>query len=392
MQVSQFDIINKHRQDVGFVASLKDFTISREGAVAASAIVENTAVSLYCFDDVNKQAVFVELPEQVDLTQQPFVYQSQYDHARQIFTCPFPLFNKLAKQLPEARSPIFIHITGRSGSTLLNHALNASGLVKSLAEPDVVSQFASLRHQSNSVQEDELQELAASTMRFLFKDHHLPGIQSHAVKFRNQGTLVMDIFQAAFPQGKNLFLYRNVVDFVASFQRVLRKAGLPESKPFLAWRDEFQAYLAGDLSHMSRYVGGEQVELTIAQQVTLWWLAVIEWYLAQHNQGIPAMAVSYTDLVATQEETLAAIFAYCGLPANRVAQGLQAYAKDSQAGTRMARENPLEVNSQELTPNELRAVQKILSKHPLHEQADFTIPSSLKSEHPSTLHWAMPDR
>lgn len=375
-QIRQFNIDAKHRQDVGFVASLKDFTVSGGDRVTASLVVDNPTTSLYCFDDVNRQAVFVELPEHIDLTQEPFVYQSQYEQAQQVLTVPFHIFNKLAKKLPTVRQPIFIHITGRSGSTLLNHALNASGLVKSLAEPDVVTQFASLRHQSDFVQEAELQELADSTMRFLFKDHHLPGIQAHAVKFRNQGTLVMDVFQSAFPQGTNLFLYRNVVDFVASFQRVLRMVGLPERKPFLAWRDEFQAYLAGDLSHLSRYVGGEQVDLTIAQQMALWWTAVIEWYIAQHNQGVPAMAVSYTDLVSAQEETLKTIFRYCGLPMNKVAQGLQAYAQDSQAGTRMARENPQEVNSQGLTLEEKTAVQEILAQHPIVGRANFIMPSS----------------
>ena len=376
MQVSQFGIENKHRQDVGFVASLNDFTISGGSEADVLVLIENTAVSLYCFDDKARQAVFVELPPQVDLTNEPFVYQSQYEYAQRIFTCPLPLFNQLAKQLPPVQRPIFIHITGRSGSTLLNHAFNASGVVKSLAEPDIVSQFASLRHQSDSVREEELEVLADSTLRFLFKDHHLPHIQAHAVKFRNQGTLVMDIFQSVFPQGKNLFLYRNVVDFVASFQRILRSVGLPENKPFLAWRDEFQAYLAGDLSHLSQYVGDEQVDVTIAEQVALWWTAVIEWYVAQHNQGVPAMAVSYADFVSAPEETLTAVFRYCELPTDKVAQGLAAYAKDSQAGTRMARENPLEVNSQRLTAGELTAVQKILAQHPFLSHSDFTIPSS----------------
>ncbi|MFT5195730.1 MAG: hypothetical protein ACI85U_002753 [Candidatus Promineifilaceae bacterium] len=376
MQVSQFNIESKHRRDVGFVASLEDFTLSGGSETEVSAVVDNRAVSLYCFDDVNRQAVFVELPEQIDLTFEPFVYQSQYEHAQRVFTCSFDSFNRLAKQLPAVHRPIFIHITGRSGSTLLNHALNASSLVKSLAEPDVVTQFASLRHQSDTVHEGELRELADSTMRFLFKDHHAPGIEAHAVKFRNQGTLVMDIFQSAFPQGKNLFLYRNVEGFVASFQRIFRQVGLPESKPFSEWRDEWQAYLAGDLGHFSHYVGGEQGELTIAQQLTCWWVAVIEWYTAQHNRGIPAMAVSYAELVATREETLSAIFRYCGLPTNRVAQGLQAYAKDSQAGTRHARENPLEVNSQQLSLDELTAVRGILSKHALIGRSDFSVPSS----------------
>lgn len=376
MKASQFNIERKHRRDVGFVASLDDFTLAGGVETAVSTILNNPSVSLYCFDDQRRQAVFVELPQHVDLTREPFVYQSQFENAQRVLTLPFSVFNRLAKDLPAIPRPIFIHITGRSGSTLLSHALNSSGLVKSLAEPDVVSQFASLRHQSENVQESELRELADSTIRFLFKDCHQPSVRAHAVKFRNQGTLIMDVFQAAFPQGKNIFLYRNVVDFVSSFQRILRNAGVPESKPFMDWRAEFQAYLAGDLGHLSRYVESEQAELTIAQQVTLWWVAVIEWYVAQHNQGIPAMAVSYADLVANQEETLGAIFRYCGLPRNKVAQGLQAYAKDSQSGTRMAREKPDEVNSQRLTPNELSAVQEILSKHPLLGQADFKMPSS----------------
>ena len=186
----------------------------------------------------------------------------------------------------------------------------------------------------------------------------------------------MDVFQAAFPRGKNLFLYRDVKEFVASFQRILRQVGLPESKPFSVWRDEFQAYLAGDLGHFSNYVGGGQAHLTIAQQMTCWWLAVIEWYMAQHAQGVPAMAVSYADLVDVKEETLTEIFRYCELPTNKVVQGLRAYEIDSQAGTRMARENPLEVNSQHLTSEELSAVEAILAKHPLLKKTGFTVPSS----------------
>ncbi len=376
MQVSKFQIERKHRRDVGFVASLQDFTVSGEAQVPASAIVDNRAVSLYCFDEKSRQAVFVELPPHVDLTLEPFVYQTQHDEAIQIYTCSFDLFNQLAKQLPTVSQPIFVHITGRSGSTLLNHALNASGLVKSLSEPDIVSQFASLRHQATSVKEHELQELADSTIRFLFQHHHPAGIQAHAVKFRNQGTLVMDIFQAAFPHGKNLFLYRDVEGFVSSFQRILREVGLPEHKAFVEWKAEFQAYLAGDLSHFSRYVGGERVDLSIAQQLTFWWLAVIEWYIAQYENDVPAMAISYADLVGTPEKTLSAIFRYCDLPTNHVAQGLEAYERDSQAGTRMARENPLEVNAQRLTPDELQAVQQILKQHPMLKRPDFAVPTS----------------
>ncbi|MCB0026870.1 MAG: hypothetical protein KDE28_03120, partial [Anaerolineales bacterium] len=144
--------------------------------------------------------------------------------------------------------------------------------------------------------------------------------------------------------------------------------------PFTVWRSEFQAYLAGDLTHMSRYVGGEQAVVSIAEQLTLWWLAVIEWYVAQREQGIPALSVSYAELVATKAETLSAIFRYCGLPTSSVDDGLRAYERDSQAGTVMARENPAQVNSQHLTPAELAAVQAIIERHPLVGKPDFAMP------------------
>ena len=374
MKATLYHIDEKHRRDVGYVAGIEDFTLSRQGEIDAALIATDPTISLYCFDETQRQALFVQLPAHIDLTLEPFVYQSQYEYAERAYTLPLASFNALAKTLPAVARPIFVHITGRSGSTLLNHALNESGLVKSLAEPDVVSQFAALRHAAPNFHEHELTELAESTVRFLFKAHHGPDIQAHAIKFRNQGTLVMDIFQAAFPQGKNLFLYRNVVDFVASFQRILRRAGLPEHFPFTVWRSEFQAYLAGDLTHMSRYVGGEQAVVSIAEQLTLWWLAVIEWYVAQREQGIPALSVSYAELVATKAETLSAIFRYCGLPTSSVDDGLRAYERDSQAGTVMARENPAQVNSQHLTPAELAAVQAIIERHPLVGKPGFAMP------------------
>ena len=150
MQVSQFKIEKKHRQDVGFVASLKDFTLSGATKIGTSAVVDNPAVSLYCFDDLNRQAVFVELPEQVDLTKEPFVYQSQYEYAQQVFTLPFDSFNTLAKTLPAVHRPIFIHITFFQSLSILDRVFRSSFVN---LNPNLNSQFKSLSihspHQSN---------------------------------------------------------------------------------------------------------------------------------------------------------------------------------------------------------------------------------------------------
>ena len=383
MRVNQFAIENKHRRNIGHVAQLEDFTISSQGEVGVTAVVANPAVSLYCLEDKARQAVFVELPPDVDLAKAPFVYLTQFEEAQRLFTMSYETFHKVAASLTPVTRPIFVHITGRSGSTLLSHAFNESRLVKSLAEPDVVSQFANLRYQAEASRDVELRELARSTMHFLFKNDHESNIEAHAVKLRNQAVPVMDLFQKAFPEGCSLFLYRDVVGFTASFQRIFRKAGFPENQSFVEWQQNSALSLCGDLSHLADYLGRREGEISLAQQCALWWLIVMDWYLAQYERGIPVMAISFSDLITAQEETLAAIFSYCGLSPEGVARGLQAYARDSQEGTFLARESPGEINQRGLTADELRAVQSIMRRHPQFRYSDFVVP--MGGDHASNL-------
>ena len=197
------------------------------------------------------------------------------------------------------------------------------------------------------------------------------------MKFRNQAVPVMDLFQTAFPESTNLFLYRDVVGFTTSFQRIFRIASSPESRLFVEWQQDMEMILGGDWSYVANYLGRAEGEITIAQQCTLWWFGVLDWYLAQYERGVPAMAIDFLDLVGAQEETLAAIFRYCGLSSRGVARGLRAFARDSQAGTSFARENPHEMNQRGLTPEELHDVQAIMARHPKFGQPDFTVPTAV---------------
>ena len=379
MEACQLKIVDKHRQHISFLASLADFSYSDGGAVTPSLVVDNPQISLYCLDDTQRQAVFVEVPAEIDLTQAPFVYQTQYEQAQRLIAVPYDTFNQLAKELPEVPQPIFIYITGRSGSTLLNHAFNASGTVVSLSEPDVVTQFVNLRHQTQGRREDELRTLAQSTIRFLFKAYHAQGVQGpYALKFRNQGLQVLDLFQTTFPQAKNLFLYRDAIGYVTSFYRLFRKSGAPEYLSVRTWQSQFERTLAADLSHLPQLLDEGRDEISIPEQLTLWWLAVMEWYLAQVEQSQPVGAVRYTDLIGAQAKSLSQIFSYCGLPLDRVQRGLSVYGQDAQAGTLLARENPNEGNKRTLNETQIDSVTSILERHPVLNTSDFIAPGTLQ--------------
>ena len=61
------------------MASLDDFAISNAGPADAGTVLAQPGWSLYCLDDEGRNAVFVELPEDLDLTAVPFLYQTQFD-------------------------------------------------------------------------------------------------------------------------------------------------------------------------------------------------------------------------------------------------------------------------------------------------------------------------
>jgi Sulfotransferase domain len=376
MTVHSLTIEAKHRQLPGYLASLADFSLSTGAEVDAEIVLNQPNMSLYCLDDAEKRAIFVELPPDVDLATAPFVYQTQYEQAQRLIAVPYEVFRQLAHALPEVQRVIVIYISGRSGSTLLSHVFNALDGVRSFAEPDAASQFAYLRS-ADGQRDAELRDLLDCTMRFLCKPTPFKTPTTYALKLRNEGLRVMDLFQTTFPQAKNLFLYRDAVGFVASFYRLFKLVHVPEYMPIDEWRALFSQLINPDFTRMSAYLDSGTTEVSLPQHLTLWWLAILEWYLAQYGRGIPILAVRYADLTAAREQVLSAIFTHCGLPTAAVAGTLKVFARDAQAGTLLARVNPAEGNQLRLTDVQLRDMATILQRHPVIQESDFIAPGTL---------------
>lgn len=363
MEAQQLTIESKHRQYHRFLASLKDFSYHEGSLVNPSLVIQNPQISLYCLDDSSQQAVFIEIPPRINLAKVPFVCRTQYEQAQQLITVPYETFNQLADHLPQVQHPILIYTTGRSGSTLLHHAFNESQIVVSLSEPDVVTQFANLRHNTRGNQDAELRKLANSSIRFLFRNYHAQGVQAHVLKFRSHGTQVMDLFQTIFPETKNIFLYRDAIAYVTSNHRIYQKNEYPVYPSFHVWQSRFEQFWGAELSHLVKYLDEECEAMSILKELTLEWIVSMEWYLAQVERGIPALAVRYADLIDFQEQTLRNIFSYCNLPLNGVQQALNAYSRDSQAGTPLGRENPQKGNKYTLNETQIDLVTGILQRH-----------------------------
>jgi hypothetical protein len=365
----------RERQMAGFLGGLADFTVTPGDPITADIVRANPHISLYCLDDATKRAIFVELPPEADLAKAPFVYQTQYEQAQRLIALPYDSFIQMAHALPPVDKLIMIYMTGRCGSTLLSHVLNELDSVLSLSEPDVATQFVHLRR-AYAGRDPELRELLDCTVRMLFKPTASKAPATYALKLRSEGTQAMDLFQATFPQAKNLFLYRDAVGWVTSFYRIFNRGGAPESMPLDEALKGFEALYTYDATHMAALLEQGTTTISLVQYLTLWWLATMEWYLAKHAQGYPTLAARYADLSTHREATLSALFAYCGLPTSKVNETLGVFARDSQAGTFLAREKPDQGNPLRLSEAQREEMSQILRRHPTIRESDFTAPAT----------------
>jgi len=324
MQARYLDIGARHRQITALHASLRDFSVTPGDAVGAEILYADPALSLYCLDQDTRQAIFVELPPDVDLARAPLCYLTQYSLARRLLAVPFDTFRQLGRELPDVGRLIMIYMTGRSGSTLLSHLFNTVDGVRSFSEPDAPTHFVHLRRAAG-LPETELRELLDSTVRFLSKPTPFKAPSVLALKLRGEGTQLMELLQTSFPQVRNLFSYRDAFGFVRSFYRIFTRDQTPAPTPVDRLVARFRRFTTYDVTPLLDCLDPGTTTLSTLQFLTVWWMAAIEWYLEQQARGIPVLAIRYDDLNSRREQVVDSVFQYCGLPAAAVPQALGAF-------------------------------------------------------------------
>ncbi|MBI1256824.1 MAG: hypothetical protein GC204_05090 [Chloroflexi bacterium] len=354
---------------------MNDFTYTSGETVDAQPLLENPNISLYCLDPDSRQAVFTELPPGIDLANAPFYYQAQFDHAQRLITVSYEVLHQLADQIPPSDPArlMLIHNIGRCGSTLLSNAFNQLDSIISFSEPDVFSSFVLLRYHNQS----ELIHLLNSCLRIVFRPVVRGQALTYGLKFRNQSVDIIDLYFAAFPQAKHLFIYRNAVDWAASIYRMSirrNRHSLMSSAETLALQ---AAFYNREVSAVEPFFPPALATYTWETYRTTGWLLMMDRYLELFSAGIHPLALRYEDLTAQPEKVLSAIFEYCGLPAHDVPKALRAFEQDAQQNTILARDQAQSGNIVKLPDEIIVQIQTILSRHPVIRQADFRLPGTL---------------
>lgn len=361
----QFDARSKFNEM--FYALPGDFTRSVGEAVDPRRVVEEPGWSPYCLDPTNNAITFVRLPPEIDLSEAPFYFVTQYREANAIIDMPFDEALALAATLPIPEVALIFSI-GRCGTTLVSHALNGSPEVVSLSEPESFAQKAALSALDPSVDRNAL---IGALCRFHFAARQNRNGRLLAIKFRSQTLFVAEDIYRALPRARYVFMYRDAVSWSESFVQFGRAIGVtfPIDKPT---RDFTWGMLSADrpLSDLAKYTD-TAAELTEAGAILpAAWSLHLEEYRRLLHLGVPFLALRYNELVSNRKTELERLFTHCGIATGAVDKALDAFDEDSQKGTVLERKD----DPARFGPVAIELSRATLAKDPLSADPDLRLP------------------
>jgi len=375
MTATKLLIKDRYRRQMRDLASLDNFVWETGEPFDAQSIIANPNISLYCLDDTRQDAIFAVLPDEVDLSDAPFVYQAQFDYAKSLIAVPYGEFLRLADTLTvDASQLICIHNVGRCGSTLLSQALNQLDTVTALSEPDVFANFVTIRY---TPREQQIRLLQAS-YKFMFRPAVVGDTTRYALKFRNHCADIIDIFAEAFPTAKHIFMYRNGMDWVASLYRIIHKTGRANLRLTLSEAiAQHATYFNRPNDNFTPLFDPATDTFSLSFCRGMLWVQMMNRYVDLYNDGFRPITIRYEDLIANREAMLSEIFERIGLPLSTVAQAQQAFKQDSQAGTSMARDNAKSGNQIELPEADYQTIQSVIVSQPMLKSPDIILSGTL---------------
>jgi hypothetical protein len=343
-------------------ANLSDFELGPAVAVTPRMVIDQSHWSLYGLDHAADRAVFVQLPSGTDLAQSPFSYATQHRLARRVLTMSLADLEAVAELAPPVPRVVLIFSIGRCGSTLMSHALNTVPSVWCLSEPDAFSTLV-LQHYHSRQRLDfpraQIIRLIRACTRLQFRPPSGRQADVFAVKFRSQSLFQADLFHEALPLARCVFLYRDALGWANSVYGMMRQYGFADSLTgpdrTLAW-SIFTA--ASDPAPLADVIDLSAPEVPMELALGPAWSCNMAEYTRHLQAGVPFLALRYNEFNRDREAQIARMLRHCGLPENHARTTLQAFERDSQAGSHLARE----VMTERLSDARLERLAKVMSR------------------------------
>jgi len=372
MMATTFEVVDRPRHAPFRRADIRNFRLREIGQLPVGKILENPHITLYSLDFENKRAVFVETPADVNLSQAPFYFDTQFEKAKRALTIPFETMIQLAKSVTiHDNRLIFIYSVGRCGSTLASQIFAQIPGVINISEPYVLSQLVIARN-TKAANEDDLVALLEAAICLLCKT---AAETAWVVKGQSFVIELGDWLHKIYPHTKNLFLYRHAETWLRSGLRAYGR-GVEVSDGENRARDKQRRELLGPLvPAIAQYDASRP--LPHAGTLSLMWLTAMERYVQYCNMGIEMLAIRYASWLSAPRKTAEAMLDYCRCRPTDMTAIYETLNRDSQAGTHLSRE-ALEQRKRVITELESEELKWHLQNHAFIHEADFEVPNTLK--------------
>ena len=318
-----------------FMAAPDDFELGKAEAVDPERLLSDPCWTLYCLDLDASEALFVQTPEDLDLTAESFLFQAQFKHAFEVIRLGFERFHHLASEIRvDSKKWVFVHSVGRCGSTLMSQLFRTVPGVCSVSEPDPPTQITEWRGRQ-LLEDRELQALAESSTRFCGKAWPgRAGDTRWVIKYRAQCIEIVDWLMQAFPGARQLFMRRQPIDWLESVFRAFIDGTVYRDPSFIALFEEVWARNF-PLIRRQQVVGKP---MSVAKTWMYVWIAVRLSQARHQAAGYPFHPIDYEALKTDPESCLRAAFAFCDIRVEDWTSMRSCLKTDSQAGTLIAQD------------------------------------------------------
>lgn len=136
------EIVGRQKDVEAMPGMLSHFELADGLVVECEFLATDMTWSLFCYDAKSRQAVFVELPGDIDLSETPFAYVTQFNMAKRVLLVSFDELEELARLAPCPDKIVMVYSIGRCGSTLVSNILSYVPNVWSISEPDPLTNLA----------------------------------------------------------------------------------------------------------------------------------------------------------------------------------------------------------------------------------------------------------
>lgn len=328
-----FEIVSRKRPFPLDVARIADFTLGEGEAVDPQSILENDNITLYTLDFDGEQAVFVETPPELNLSNAPFYYVAQFEQAIRVLTLPFAKMIQLAESIVvDGKRLVLIHSVGRAGSTLASQLFAHVDGVINLSEPDALSILVRARHEWPD-QDPLLRKLFDATVRLLCK---VSAERAWVIKGRSYGIELGEWFFHQYPQAKTLFLDREIESWLVSCLRAYDDGVERSEKELLAYQSFIREFVKPVTPLIAEYDPNQH--LSFVGILSLVWLSVMRKVNQLQALGADMMIIPYENWRDEGRETAVAMLKFCHCLPKNFEMVDEVLAQDSQAGTFLAQD------------------------------------------------------